>query len=146
MAQTGDRNDPFLAFRFEVTFDQLPPGGFSECSGLQMDIDIQEYAEGGLNTHMRKFAGRAKQSNLTLKRGVVDRSLWDWFYNLSQGSVVFRNGSIVIRDPSAGTVQMAWRITRALPAKWIGPSLNSMQSQVAVETLELVHHGLQRTT
>lgn len=144
MAQTGDRADPFLAFAFEVTFDQFATGGFSECSGLQMDIDIQEYAEGGLNTHMRKFPGRAKQSNLTLKRGIVDRVLWDWFYDLSQGTVTFRNGTITVRDPSRKVIQASWRITRALPARWIGPSLNATQSQVAVETLELVHDGLHR--
>ncbi len=36
------------SFRFTVTFDDLPPGGFSDCTGLQAETEVQEYAEGGL--------------------------------------------------------------------------------------------------
>jgi phage tail-like protein len=37
-----------------------------------------------------------------------------------------------------------WRFKEAFPAKWLGPELNATQSQVAVETVELCHHGLVR--
>ena len=33
----GDRNDPFVVFRFEIRLDDLPVAGFSECSGLQVE-------------------------------------------------------------------------------------------------------------
>jgi phage tail-like protein len=144
MAETGARNDPFLAFRFEVKLDDLSVGGFSECAGLQLETEVQDYAEGGLNTHVRKFPGRTKQTNITLKRGVVDRELWDWCYDLSQGQVRFRNGSILVRDPSGGQVVMEWQFRQAFPCKWLGPELNATQSNVAVETLELCHQGLER--
>lgn len=55
MAESGDRQDPFLAFRFEVRLDDLSVAGFSECSGLQLEIEPQDYLEGGLNTFVRKF-------------------------------------------------------------------------------------------
>ncbi len=146
MPTSGDRNDPFLAFRYKVTVDNMPPAGFSEVSGLQLEVEFQDYAEGGLNTHMRKFAGRTKQTNLTLKRGIVDRALWDWHYGLTQGSASYRNVTIIVYDPSGSTEVMEWRVIRALPAKWIGPALNATQNSVAVETLELVHQGLERLT
>jgi len=144
MAETGARNDPFLAFRFEVRLDDLAVGGFSECSGLQLETEVHDYAEGGLNTHVRKFPTRTKQINITLKRGIVDRELWDWYYALTQGEVRFRNGSIIVRDPSGAQVVMEWQFRRAFPCKWIGPDLNATQSSVAVETLELCHQGLER--
>jgi phage tail-like protein len=144
MPETGTRNDPFLAFRFEITLDDLSGGGFSECAGLQLETEVQEYVEGGLNTHVRKFPTRTKQVNLTLKRGIVDRALWDWYYDLTQGRVRFRNGAILVRDPSGGQVVMEWQFRRAFPCKWLGPDLNATQSNVAVETLELCHHGLER--
>ena len=43
MPETGKRNDPFLAFRFEVRITGLAVGGFSECSGLQLETEIQDY-------------------------------------------------------------------------------------------------------
>lgn len=145
MAETGSRNDPVLGFRFKITFNNQSVGGFSECSGLQLETEIQDYAEGGLNTHMHKFPGRTKQSNITLKRGIVDRSLWDWYYNLTRGIIQLRAGSIVVLDPGDDSnAVMQWDFERAFPAKWVGPDLNASQSNVAVETLELCHQGLKR--
>lgn len=144
MAETDSRNDPFLAFRFEVKLDNLSVGGFSECSGLQLETEVKEYHEGGLNTHLRKFPTSTKQANITLKRGIVDKELWDWYYDLTQGQVQFRSGSVVVRDSSGNRVEMEWQFSRAFPCKWLGPDLNAAQSSVAVETLELCHQGLER--
>ena len=145
MTQTGKRNDPIPGFHFEVTLDDLPVMGFSEVTGLQMELDAQDYPEGGQNGFVHKFPNRAKQTNLTLKRGIVDRSVWDWFYQVTQGQVKFRDGSILVHDP-AGSVAMRWDFKKAFPMKWVGPDLNAAQNNVAVETLELAHHGLERIT
>lgn len=144
MAQSDSRNDPTPAFRFELDIDNLPVAGFSECSGLQLEIEVQDYHEGGLNTIMRKFPGHTKQTNITLKRGIVDRSLWDWFFATAEGTITFRGGSIILRDPAGGQELMRWRFERAFPAKLSGPELNATQNNVAVETLELCHEGLKR--
>jgi phage tail-like protein len=146
MAQAGKRNDPFPAFRFEITFKDLPVGGFSEVTGLTWELDPQEYQEGGENRFVRRFPNRAKQTNLTLKRGIVDRLMWDWFYDITQGRVKYRDGSILVRDPSGENVVMQWDFKDAFPTKWVGPDLNASQNSVAVETLELAHHGLERIT
>ena len=73
VANEGSRNDPFLAFRFEVNLAGLPAGGFSDCSGLASETEITEYPEGGRNDTVHKLIGRSKQANLVLKRGIVDR-------------------------------------------------------------------------
>ena len=144
MAETASRKDPFLAFRFEVRLDDMPVGGFSECSGIQMETEVHDYPEGGLNTHILKFPTRTKQTNITLKRGIVDRTLWDWYDNLVQGQIEFRSGSIAVHDPSGEKDVLRWEFDRAFPSKWTGPDLNATQNNVAVETLELCHHGLKR--
>jgi phage tail-like protein len=144
VAETSDRNDPFVAFRFQLRIDDLPVAGFSNCSGLQLETEVLDYPEGGLNTNMLKFPGRTKQVNLVLKRGIVDRKLWDWYFDLTRGKVTFHNGSIVIQDASGQDDVMEWVFTRAFPTKWVGPELNAMQSSIAVETLELCHEGLSR--
>lgn len=143
MAETASRVDPFFAFRFEVQLDNLAVGGFSECTGLALETEVQDYPEGGLNTHLRKFATRTKQTNLVLKRGIVDRLLWEWYFALVQGTVERRNGSVVVRDPAGGEDVLTWQFKRAFPVKWQGPELNAGQSAVAVETVELCHEGLE---
>jgi phage tail-like protein len=146
MPSSGERNDPFLAFRFEVRLDDLPPAGFSECTGLSLEIEVEDHFEGGLNAFVRKLPGRTKQSNLTLKRGIVDRKLWDWFYDLTQGKLRFRNATILVRDEAGAEAVMVWQLNRAFPTKWVGPDLNASQNNVAVETLELCFEGLERLT
>jgi phage tail-like protein len=146
VAETGARTDPALAFRFEVRFDGLPAGGFAECTGLQLETEVQEYAEGGQNDRLHKFATRTKQSSLVLRKGIVDRLLWDWFFDVAQGRAEFRNGSVIIRDAAGQDTVAEWRLTRAFPSRWNGPELNAAQSAVAVESLELTHNGLERRT
>jgi phage tail-like protein len=141
---TGDRKDPFLAFRFEIRLDDLSVAGFSECTGLQLETEVQDYNEGGLNTHVRKFPTRTKQSNLTLKRGIVDRVMWNWYWDLTRGLVKRRNGSVIVRDPSGSTAVIEWQFREAFPCKWHGPELNATQNTVATEVLELCHAGLER--
>lgn len=143
MAETAGRSDPFLAFRYEVQFDDLAVAGFSEVSGLMLETEVQEHAEGGLNTHVRKFPGRTKQVNLVFKRGIVGRELWQWFWDQTQGVVRRRSGSIVVKDPAGAEDVLTFQFRDAFPAKWQGPELNAGQSTVAVETLELCHEGLE---
>jgi phage tail-like protein len=145
VAEVARRADPFLGFRFEVRVDDLPLGGFSECSGLQLETEVLDYAEGGLNTWLHKLPVRTKQTNIKLKRGIADQSLWNWHAELVGGVVRRRNGSIRIHDPAGGQVVAEWQFHRAYPVKWVGPELNATQNQVAVETIELVHEGLEMT-
>jgi phage tail-like protein len=146
MAQTGARNDPFVTFRFEVKLDGIASAGFAECNGLQLETEFLDYMEGGVNDYVHKRPTRTKQGNLTLKRGIVDRQLWDWYYDLTQGTVAPKNGEIVVRDPSGGTVVMAWNIENVLPVKWLGSDLNAGQNNIAIETLELSYLRLKRGT
>jgi phage tail-like protein len=144
MAETGKRADPFVAFRFEIKLDDLAVAGFSDCTGLQIETEVFDYPEGGLNTYTLKFPTRTKQAALTLKRGIVDRLLWDWYWDLTQGKIRFRDGTITVKDPSGMHTVMQWQFSRAFPNKWLGPELNAMQNTLAVETLELTLQGLKR--
>jgi phage tail-like protein len=144
MPNAGARNDPFPAFRFTVTFDDLPPGGFSDCGGLQMETEVHDFSEGGLNTHTWKFATRSKQANLTLKRGIVNKVLWDWYHDITIGKMKFRNGTITVLDSSGKQPLLEFQVSKAFPVKWVGPELNAAQNNLAVESVEFAHQGLER--
>ncbi len=143
MADTGNRSDPIPSFRFTVRFDSLQPVGFTDCTGLQLETEVQDYHEGGLNTHSWKFATRTKQGNLSLKHGIVDGVMWGWYLAIMRGDMQFRNGAITVQDPG-GQDAMEFQVLQAFPVKWVGPDLSASQNNLAVETLEFAHQGLLR--
>jgi phage tail-like protein len=150
------RVDPYRGFNFLITLvdspssagaplkplQTAPAGGFSECSGLEFSMDIEEYREGGNNATVLRFPTRIKWMNLRLKNGLaLSDDLWNWHYNLVQGNVARRDGVVTLQDEERNPVK-AWSFTRGLPVKWTGPTLNAMQSQVAFEEIEIAHEGL----
>jgi phage tail-like protein len=143
VADNGNRIDPVPSFRFTVRFDDLQPVGFSDCTGLTLETEVQDYHEGGLNTHSWKFVTRNKQGNLTLKRGIVDDVMWNWYLAITNGAIQFRNATITVQNPSGDDV-MEFQALQAFPVKWVGPDLSASQNNLAVETLEFAHQGLQR--
>jgi phage tail-like protein len=146
MAQTGDRTDPIPAFRFTVGFDDLQVAGFSEVSGLSIEIEFLDRVEGGLNDQVHRLPTRAKTGTITCKRGIVDRRIWDWCWETLQGRIVRRGGTISVRPPDGGEPVLAFEFRRALPSRWTGPTLDATSSEVATETLELAVPVLERTT
>jgi phage tail-like protein len=154
------RRDPVGAYNFVVTFvdasSQLSvtlrsigssaAGAFSECSGLEMTLEVEEYKEGGNNGVVLKFPTRNSFSPIRLKRGVTyDQSLWDWYYGFVRGVGQRRDGLVVLQDDSRQPVKI-WQFRRGLPTKFTGPTLNAAQSQVAIEELEITHEGLELTS
>ena len=142
MPSTGTRTDPLLAMQFRVTIDGLGVCGFSECSGLDAVLDTQEYREGGQNTFVHRFPSRMTHNALTFRGGIVDRAVWDWFDGTLRGSFERRSGSVAVLDPTGTTVAAQWQFKGAFPTKWRGPDLNAAQSQVALQSFELMHEGL----
>jgi phage tail-like protein len=140
---TGDRHDPVLSFNFAVEITGLVVAGFSDVSGLQAEIEVHEYREGGLNEYVHKCAGPAKYpSNLILKKGIGDnKELWSWYCDVLQGTIQRKSLDIVLLD-SEGREQRRWTIQNAYPVKWSGPDFKAQSSEVAIEALELAHDGL----
>lgn len=141
----GDRKDPFPGYNFAVEIDSMVSAAFSEVTGLQIEIEVQEYREGGENGFIHKRAGPAKYpSNLILKKGVnVVRELWDWYWQVAQGTIKRRNLSVLLLD-SAGVEKRRWNFQEAYPVKWVLSDLRATTNEIAVETLEFVHNGLAR--
>jgi phage tail-like protein len=139
----ADRQDPYLSFLFAVEIDQKVVGGFSEVSGLDFESAVETFREGGVLLHEQQLAGPTKfPSRLVLKRGVTDATLlWNWHQDITRGRITRKDVSIVLLD-STGSEQRRWSFREAAPVKWVGPQFRATSSEVAVETLELVHKGL----
>jgi phage tail-like protein len=145
MPNTGQRIDPFPAFKFCVEIDSITQAVFSECSGLEAEVEVFEYEEGGLNDYVHKLPGRVKYSNLTLKRGMASSDeLWDWYKKTLQGTIERKNISVTIYD-TAGEECRRWNFQEAYPIKWTGPDFKADDNAVAIETLVFSHRGMQLT-
>jgi phage tail-like protein len=143
---TGQRIDPYGNYNFLVEIQGIARAAFQEASGFDSSIDVVEHREGGENTTLRKLPAMTKYSNITLKWGTTDdRDLYNWHRQWVTGDPAAKrqNGSIVLLDRQ-GREKVRWNFFNAWPAKWTGPSFNAEGNDVAIETLELAHEGLER--
>jgi phage tail-like protein len=117
-------------------------GGFSECSGLEMSLKVEDYNEGGNNGTVLKFPGRVSWGNLTFKKGLSSSSaLWDWSYGFAIGKGKRRDGLIVLLNELHAPNNI-WFFRRGLPLKYSGLTMNAMHSNVAIESIEIAHEGI----
>ena len=138
------RFDPFMSYNFVVELEGMIVGGFSEVSGLESQIETEDYREGGVNNYVHHFPKQTTQSNLVLTKGIAGiGSLWDWYYNATQGIIQRKNGTIMMLNQQRIPV-MWWSFYNAYPTKWTGPQFNASSENVAVEAVELVHEGLSK--
>lgn len=129
-------------FRFHVELDGIIVGGFSEVSGLQVEIEMEEIQEGGVNDRVHHLPKRIKYPNLVFKRGIsYSDELWKWVEYTVNGVIIKRNGTIILMNDEGEEI-CHWRFKEAYPIRWSGPDLNAMSGEIAMETLELVHQGL----
>jgi phage tail-like protein len=149
--------DPLPAFNFRITLIDtsgvvgmlltavsfITGGNFTECTGLDASLQVEDYIEGGENTYVHKFPTRVTYQNIVLKRGVtLSEDLWNWHYEFVQGKGHRRDGVIYLLHESFAPVKM-WIFKNGLPVKWTGPAMNAGQSAVAVESIEIAHEGLE---
>ncbi|MEP6910497.1 MAG: phage tail protein [Actinomycetota bacterium] len=139
----AQRDDPYKAFGFLVEIDGITRAAFSEASGLESETAVIEYRAGGENT-TRKLPGLTKFGNITLRRGVTqDAELWNWRKTVVDGAVDRKNGSIILLDDKRNEV-VRWNFFNGWICKWEGPALNAKSNDVAIETIEIAHEGLER--
>ena len=139
--------DPMLTFKYHIELGQIIEGFFTECSGLTVEREVESYKEGGVNGFEHKLPGRIKYNNITLKRGMTTSSaLWNWFHENAESVEKFfqvkRQTITITQLDLAGEPVRQWSVEQAYPVKWTGPDFKSESSQVAIETLELAHHGI----
>ncbi|MEU0885666.1 phage tail protein [Lentzea sp. NPDC005914] len=140
--------DPPFTGRFKLTIDGLEIGAFTEISGLSVQIDVEELAEGGQNQYTHKLPGRMKWPNLVFKRGITDTdNLFAWFAKCSgdglaaaDEKVERHHGAITLLDAKGKAVR-TWNFVDAFPVKWSGPRLAASSRDAAVEELEVCHCG-----
>ena len=147
------RDTPYAAFNFLV---ELLPGegrdtiaGFSEASGLNLEITVAEYRAGNdpVN-YVRKIPGVVKAGDITLKRGVIGASnLYDWIDPVRRGDIKLAKRTVQIKllNETRQDVVVTWTLRGAMPLKWTGPSLAAKGGgDVAIEEFVLSVESLEQ--
>jgi phage tail-like protein len=120
-------------------------GGFSECSGLDSEIKVEEVLAGGQNDRVFRFPGRAAYPSIVLSRGVgFGEDLYLWHEDFLKGEGKRRNGFVFLANETRIPIK-CWTFERGIPVKWSGPALNAGTSATAIEKLEIAHEKLTLT-
>ncbi len=137
---------PFLGAHFVLAVDGLMSVSFSKCSGLAGEVGVEEYPEGGENRFAHRLPTRASFPNLVLTQGAgPSAELWNWFFEYHvSGMVAPRDGQVTLMSTVAGVLVpvRVWGFRRGWPVKLTGPELDAQAGAVAVESVEIAHHGL----
>lgn len=137
------RVDPYAQYNFLVEIDGVARAGFTEVGGLTTEQDAIDYRDGNETATVRKLPGLRKYSNITLKRGFTqDKDLWQWRKTTIDGVTERRSGSIVLLD-EARNEALRWNFREGWIIKWEGPALKATANELAIESLEIVHEGLE---
>ncbi len=143
-----DRHGPFRNTRYLLEIDSIAKAGFSECTIPESNTEVVEYREGNEAPTVRKLGTLAAYGNLTLKWGITTDSieLFEWWQLVEQGKVdsARRPIAIVLLDEE-GQPGPRWEFRNAWCRQYDAPDLNATGNEVAIEQMEIVHEGMERT-
>lgn len=146
MPPVGKPVEIHAGFRFVIRIDNINAAAFTECTLPRLQVETEDIKEGGQNSYIHRLPVRVNAGTVTLKHGLTKSDeLLNWYLQVLMGQVknATRNVSVVIYD-STRKIQIAtWSFTRAYPIRWGGPTLRSSESAIAIEELELAHHGFE---
>ncbi len=135
---------PLPVFHFRVECGPMRLG-FSEVSGLTQENQAIEYRDGFFPEYSSiKMPGLRKFNNVTLKRGVIksDNEFFKWLSTVKLNTVERRDLIVSLLNENHDPV-MVWVIHNAFPVKVEGPQLKASGNEVAIESIELAHEGLE---
>ena len=141
---------PDSQVNFQVTLGaegpERPQAGFQEVSGIGLEVNVAEYRAGNsLENSPIKVTGTYKVPDVTLKRGLMGfLDLYRWLDEVRNGSQEqLRTVKIDLMSEDRATVAMSWKLVKARPIKYTGPSLNGKGTDVAVEELVLASERIE---
>ena len=140
------RPDPYRQFNFRLEIDGTAMGNFSEVALGAAITEVVEYRDGSDKSGVRKLPGLTRYSNVTLKRGITSSlELYRWHRSVAEGRMddARKNLILILQDEASRDVAR-FMLRTAWPVKYEAPSFSATGNEVAIESLELTHEGLER--
>jgi phage tail-like protein len=140
---TGERKDPYAAFRFLVEIDGITMAGFSECSVLTGNSGRDEYRTSSEDVPVHKITGLNKFGKIILKRGIVNLALWERCMSVKNGAPKRISGRIVLLNDFRTEI-LRLNFNDGWPTMWKGAAPITSANEIPIETLEIAHEGFER--
>lgn len=139
-----DRHGPYRTLRFRLEIDGVDVAGFAEASLAEHETDVIAYSTGTVGP-TQKLWGPTEYGELELKRGVTrETALFEWRELARAGDMdEARRAIAVVMVDESGTAPR-WEFTDAWPSGYESLDLDADGSDVAVESLTIVHEGIER--
>ncbi|UZO81764.1 phage tail protein [Aquimarina sp. ERC-38] len=141
---------PPVGFHFKVEFQdlenkiQINDYQFQSVSGLSVDLETEEIAEGGENRFKHKIPARTKYPNLVLKRGLlIDSELIEWCRNAIENFEIKPINLTVMLLNEKHEALLTWNVTHAYPVKWVVEDFHATENKLVIESLELTYNYFQ---
>lgn len=137
---------PLPKFHFQVDWGEGNAIGFTEVSGLDVEIEPIPYRHGASPAyHKTQQPGLTKYSNITCKRGTFkgDNKYFEWwkknflFNNAERRDLVIS----LLNDDHEPII--TWKVASAWPIKIQSTDLKADGNEIGIESMELVHEGLE---
>ena len=132
---------PPVGFHFSVSF-LLPSTPddfrFQEVSGLETEMEMESFIEGGQNRYTWQLPKRSRYSDLILKRGLlVGSGIVAWCRNGLENFIflpIYINISLLNEQHAP---LQSWYVVNAIPKRWSVTSFNAEENSIAVESITL---------
>lgn len=136
--KSGDFSNPAdNVKRLKNAYDVM----FQSVSGLSVDIETEEYAEGGENRFKHNLPVRTKYPNLVLTRGLAASSeVSDWAQRAIENFDFKPANLTIILQNELRAPMHVWSVFNAIPVRWSVGGFNAEESAIVIETLELKYN------
>lgn len=136
--------DPEGGFHFALEIEGIEVANFLEVSGVKTHTTVFEIEEGGLNQFVHKLPGQSRWENVVLRFGITsDGTLLQWRDEVLQDEFsARRNGAIIVKNLEGEEVRR-YSFKNGWPVAWEGPAFNANNAELAVEMIEIAHHGIE---
>lgn len=160
MANSMGHDYPWTKMNFLVTVDTLnATAAFSEASGMEATIDVIEFRQGNSGSFSPvKVPGLVKHGNVTLKYGyTASNQFRNWAMACTSDTraeaMPRYDVRIELLDTSAGmgngnttangSAVNQYLLRDAWISKYTAPDMNALQSEIAIETVEIAFERLE---
>ena len=140
-----------LTTKFKITIPDIRNVTFKTCDGLDSEVEVVQYLEGGRMGPPRTARGHQLVSRLTFSHGMVSpessqsggKNLFDWYCEVcdSGKALTKRTVSITVEGTDGGKL-VTWKVLNAWPCRWVGPLLSASSNTLTVEQVTFAHEGI----
>lgn len=161
---TGGSYYPLTKMNFVVSVTtssgNTAKAAFSEITGVEATVDVIEFRQGNSESLSPvKVPGLVKHGNVTMKFGyTLDNEFKGWVSKcvssqrdgLERADVTIELIDIMtaasptsLQTTTSGTNTNTWILKNAWVTKYVAPDLNAMQSEIAIESVEIAYETLE---